>query len=193
MNGKPKYHHGVHRIPYSTVPIGAPFIDAEFGGVFLKATERPQAICIESDSAYSIGGHAEFKHSDLVYLCTRTSEGWVELHPIRELTRDETSLLLFFETQMVDYGGLLQGCRMNAGDHATANQWSDEKFIQFGRIASGDIKPDPQPRNHWVILSPAAWGVIHHKRRERADRKMAALTVIRNGFDNQNSFEANYL
>lgn len=35
-------------------------------------------------------------------------------------TRDEKSLLLYFETQAVDYGGTLEGVRMNADDFAIA-------------------------------------------------------------------------
>jgi hypothetical protein len=186
MNTNTKYPHGQNQIPFEDVPVGAPFIDAEFGGVWLKCGERidtVSAICIEDDSAYRIMDGCFFSPDATVYLCTRGKDGWVELFPAKELSRNETSLLLYFETQMVDNGGLLQSCRMNKDDFAIAKRWNDEKFIQFGRILWADIKPSDQPRDHWVVLSEAASAACNHERRARADRKMSTITVARIGID----------
>ena len=37
-------------------------------------------------------------------------------------TNDEKSLLLYFETQAVDYGGLIESARMNDADFAKAKE-----------------------------------------------------------------------
>jgi hypothetical protein len=56
-----------------------------------------------------------------------------------KLTRAEMSLLLYLETQAVDYGGRLEGARMNADDLATAKRWNKRGYVLFGRIAANDI------------------------------------------------------
>ena len=60
---------------------------------------------------------------------------------ISSMNNHEKTLLLFFECAAVDYGGLLQGLRMNTEDHETARRWNDSGFIQYGKIHSNDIKP----------------------------------------------------
>ena len=88
-------------------------------------------------------------------------------------TRDEKSLLLYFETQAVDYGGTLEGVRMNADDFAIAKRWNE---AGFGRIAFHDIKKHSGvARDHWCVLSEEAWKLAH------AERVMAALKVERKG------------
>ena len=101
-------------------------------------------------------------------------------------TRDEESLLLYFETQCVDYGGTLESVRMNADDFEIAKRWREAGFIQFGRIAFKDIKRrGGESRNYWVVLSDEAWKLAHTARRERCDRAMSCLNVHRIGLDDQ--------
>ena len=97
-------------------------------------------------------------------------------------TRNEKSLLLYLETQATDYGGTLEGVRMNADDFALAKRWREAGFIQFGRIAFDDIKRhNGVARDHWVVLGEEAWRLAHAERRARCDRVMATLKVERKG------------
>ena len=101
-------------------------------------------------------------------------------------TRNEESLLLYFETQCVDYGGTLESVRMNSDDFDIAKRWREAGFIQFGRIAFKDIKQrNGASRSHWVVLSDEAWKLAHAARRARCDRAMSRLTVHRIGLDDQ--------
>src|SRR3990167_4301641 len=98
------------------------------------------------------------------------------------MTKEEKNLLLYMETQAVDYGGKLQSVRMNADDFAIAKRWNDTKFVRFGRIAYHDIPQDGVngfPRNHWCVLSDEAWMAAHAERRARCERVMARLAVQR--------------
>jgi len=98
-------------------------------------------------------------------------------------TKDEKSLLLFFETQAVDYGGTLEGVRMNTDDFALARRWNETGFVHFGRIAFHDIKKNAGiARDHWCFLSEEAWGIAHAERRARCERLMTKLTVDRKGY-----------
>jgi len=99
-------------------------------------------------------------------------------------TRDEKNLLLYFETQAVDYGGTLESVRMNADDFALAKRWREAGFVQFGRIAFNDIKRHSGvARDHWVVLSEEAWALAHAERRARCERVMATLKVERKGLE----------
>lgn len=96
-------------------------------------------------------------------------------------TRDEKSLLLYFETQSVDYGGKLEGRRMNSDDFAIAKRWNEAGFVRFGRITSCDLKKSV--RDHWCVLSDDAWKLAHAERRARCDRSMAKISEQRIGLD----------
>jgi hypothetical protein len=100
-----------------------------------------------------------------------------------DLTTEESRLLLYMETQAVDYGGLLQSVRMNSDDFAIAARWNESGFVQFGRIAANDITPtgNNYPRTHWCLLSDAAWEVVYAVRRARCKTKMDGLEVQRVG------------
>jgi hypothetical protein len=101
-----------------------------------------------------------------------------------ELTRNELSLLLYFETQATDYGGTLESCRMNADDMQIARRWNETGFVQFGRIAFNDIKEHGGThRTHWCVLSDAAWVRAHAERRARCERLMTKLKVERKGLE----------
>lgn len=99
-----------------------------------------------------------------------------------DMTRNEKNLLLFFETQAVDYGGTLEGVRMNADDFAIAQRWREAGFVHFGRIAFSDIKKyNGVARDHWCVLSDEAWLIAHAERRARAERVIETLKVERKG------------
>jgi hypothetical protein len=87
------------------------------------------------------------------------------------MSREEKSLLLFFETCEVDYGGLVKSECMNADDFEIADRWNDAGYVRFGRVKANDIqKGVPYPRNRWCALSESAWADAHALRRERAKR-----------------------
>ena len=74
-------------------------------------------------------------------------------------TRNEKNLLLYFETQAVDYGGTLESVRMNADDFAIAKRWNEAGFVHFGRIAFHDIKRhNGVARDHWCVLRARSGG-----------------------------------
>lgn len=101
-------------------------------------------------------------------------------------SREEKSLLLYFETQAVDYGGTLESVRMNADDFAIAKRWNESGFVSFGRIAFHDIKKNAGvARDHWCVLSREAWQLAHAERIARCERVMATLKVERKGLEIQ--------
>lgn len=100
------------------------------------------------------------------------------------ITHAEKSLLLYFESQATDYGGTLQGVRMNTEDFLLARKWREAGFVQFGRIAFDDIKRDGGvARDYWVVLSEEAWQLAHAERRARCDRLADRLKVQRIGLE----------
>ena len=90
------------------------------------------------------------------------------------MTSDERSLLLFFETQAVDYGGLIDiKKRMNKEDFDIAKKWNDEGFVKFGRIKFHSILKS----THWCELSDEAWSLAHAERKARCTRIMSRQTI----------------
>lgn len=90
-----------------------------------------------------------------------------------EWNKKQISLLVFFETCAVDYGGKTQGCRMNSEDHAIAKDMVAEGLITFGRLPFAYIESQNNSRTpftHFVTLSEEAWQLAHRFRRERATR-----------------------
>jgi len=86
------------------------------------------------------------------------------------MTKDEKSLLLFFETQAVDYGGKINDTRhMNKEDFEIAEQWNREGFIKFGRIRFHSIVKDSYS-TRWCELSDEAWILAHAERKARYKR-----------------------
>lgn len=100
------------------------------------------------------------------------------------MNKDERSLLLYFETAAVDYGGKVDVRRLNGSDMEIAKNWNEIGFIRFGRIAADDIQKYSQCLfSHWCVLSEFAWADAHAERRARNVRVEKTLTVHRNGFD----------
>ena len=89
----------------------------------------------------------------------------------KEMTKEEKSLLLFLETQAVDYWGKVDIRHMNEDDMNIAERWNKEGFIKFGRICYKDIKPAGiRVSTHWVNLSEKAMNAAHDERKARAVR-----------------------
>jgi hypothetical protein len=88
-----------------------------------------------------------------------------------EMTKEEKSLLLFLETQAVDYWGKVDIRHMNEDDMNIAERWNKEGFVKFGRICYKDIKPaGVKVSTHWVNLSDKAWRAAGDERKARAIR-----------------------
>jgi len=105
---------------------------------------------------------------------------------IENMSKDERSLLLYFECQAVDYGGKIDARRMNSIDFEIAKEWDSTGFVRFGRIYSGHIQKLPSNVfDHWVVLSEAAWTEAHRERRARNVRVESKLNVLRNGYDEE--------
>lgn len=85
---------------------------------------------------------------------------------LKEMSRGGRSLLLYLEARAVDFGHV-DGTKMNAEDFGIVKKWSEEGFVQFGRIASEHIT---KGRHYWVVLSEEAWKLAHEERRTRAKR-----------------------
>jgi hypothetical protein len=58
---------------------------------------------------------------------------------IENMTKDEKSLLLFFETCCVDQSGMVDTRHMNAEDIEIAGLWTDREFVFFERITFKDL------------------------------------------------------
>lgn len=87
------------------------------------------------------------------------------------MTKDELSLLIFLETCHVDLGGPVDVRRMNADDLSIAKRWTEENFIDFGRLYSGDLEAY-RPKSHYVILSDKALDLAHAERKARGARML---------------------
>jgi len=83
---------------------------------------------------------------------------------LAEMSRDERSLLIFFETCLVDYCGRVNAQRMNQMDQEIADRWTEEGFIKFGRIASDYHNGQGA---HWVEFTGEAWKLAHAERHAR--------------------------
>lgn len=89
------------------------------------------------------------------------------------MTKDEKSLLVFFETRVVDYSGGVNTQYMNPTDMEIAKKWNESGFCKFGRISSEFISgdaPKVQRGTHWCKLSDDAFETAHKLRKLRADR-----------------------
>lgn len=95
-----------------------------------------------------------------------------------EFDRREQSLLLYFETRLVDYVGRVASVQMNGDDMEIAKKLEEEGLLQFGRLTMAAIDSFrghslTQRYTHWVRFSPEAWTIVHQLRRERSDKMLA--------------------
>ena len=90
---------------------------------------------------------------------------------LSQMTKDERSLLLYFETQSVDHTGKVDPRRMDIHDTAIAKRWNESGFVRFGRLASECItRGFGNYFNYWCELSEEAWELAHEERRARHKR-----------------------
>lgn len=98
------------------------------------------------------------------------TESEVNVEPlVRQLSKNEISLLLYLETCLVDQAGRVGMPQMNQDDIDIAKQWTVEGFIDFGRIKMADIYPGSN-RTHYVNFTDEAWTLAHHHRRVRGEK-----------------------
>lgn len=103
------------------------------------------------------------------------------------MTKDERSLLLFFETCAVDQRGGVDGRRINDADREIAQRWNECGFVLFGRMSFKDVSRLHKinvVRTDWCELSDEAWKLAHEERRARAarmakDRKYKKTSEVR--------------
>lgn len=86
---------------------------------------------------------------------------------LEEMTKEERSLLLYFEARLVDRAGTVDHRNLNATDMMIAKQWGAARFIEFGRLRLESCKNDA---THWVRFTDAAWILAQCERRRRAER-----------------------
>jgi hypothetical protein len=89
------------------------------------------------------------------------------MYKLSDMSKDERSLLLFFETCWVDYGGLVDVRHMNESDMNIAKKWSEEGFLYFGRVLSKLIN---NHNTHFVIIPDDTVRMAHEERMNRAIR-----------------------
>ncbi|WP_236027618.1 MULTISPECIES: hypothetical protein [Burkholderia] len=84
------------------------------------------------------------------------------------LSRDEYSLLLYAETVCVEYGGLLEGARMNAADMGALERFKADGILNYGRVPGRLLGTFTRGVSHWCDLTDAGWELAHKLRRARA-------------------------
>ena len=94
------------------------------------------------------------------------------------MSKDQQSLLMYFETCLVDHYGRLEGQRMNSLDIKIAEAFNKNGLIKFGRLSMEAIqrlRGDPRGTiyTHYVRFTDKAWELAHKFRRERSERMLA--------------------
>lgn len=84
------------------------------------------------------------------------------------ITRDQRSILLYAEACAVDYGGLLEGIRMNKDDHAALAELAAAGILTHGRIPGKMLGTFQRNVTNWCDLTEAGWALAHQLRRARA-------------------------
>lgn len=90
-----------------------------------------------------------------------------------ERSKDFFSLVLFLETQMVDYGGTVATAHMNSDDFGIAAEMEEEGLITFKRLHSSyafDKKKNLRHVTYRVEFNEKMWEIAHKERRDRAER-----------------------
>lgn len=96
---------------------------------------------------------------------------------INKLTKDEKSLLLYFEDCLVNQSGFVVAAHMNEIDFDIAKKWNDEKFISFQRIPFHQMEKKPMSNTHWVRFTEDAWTIAQQLRKERSERIIRHVKV----------------
>ena len=106
-----------------------------------------------------------------VAICHKTHLSRRTLKRRINMNKDEKSLLLYFETCVVDQSGRVNTLKMNKIDCDIAEKWDKEGFISYGRICFKDcIASRTKKLTHFVQLSDKAINMAHQIRKERAAR-----------------------
>lgn len=88
-----------------------------------------------------------------------------------QMTKDERTCLLYLETCAVDYGGLVQGARMNKADHDACERFAELGLATLYRVPSRLFTTQSgQVQNHFVIMTDAGFALAHKLRRQRSER-----------------------
>lgn len=93
-------------------------------------------------------------------------------YTLETMTKNARSLLLYFETRLVDNDGKVAGCRMNDDDHDIAKRMVFNKLIEFGRLPFKLIKSSIFGDTHMVRFSEKAWELAHAERKTRSKRTL---------------------
>lgn len=97
------------------------------------------------------------------------------LTTVENLDRDQRSIVLYAESVCVDNGGLLEGQRMNATDHANLDLLQTHGFLRWGRIPFAVLDARPahftSRPTHWVVLTEEGWALAHAARRQRSKQR----------------------
>jgi len=89
------------------------------------------------------------------------------------LTRESKSLLLYFETCMVDSRGMVEALKISAEDMERAEKLVEQGFIEFGRLPGSFVFNQANSKyTHYVNLTEAGWDTAHYLREERAKRNL---------------------
>lgn len=90
---------------------------------------------------------------------------------IDTLSKSERGILLYAETCLVDFGGLLEGRRMNNADIDALKKFQQAGVLEFGRIplkTLGMLMKAGREPTYWVTFNDASWALAHALRRHRA-------------------------
>ncbi len=86
------------------------------------------------------------------------------------MSKDEHSLLLFFNTSCVEYGGIFDPLHMNREDMEIMKRWTLDGFIESGRLTMESIDKLTTKKTMWVKLSHRAWELADQERFQRYNR-----------------------
>lgn len=88
-----------------------------------------------------------------------------------KLTKDERSLLLFFEDMAVNkFGWIDNPQKMNDTDLKIAVSWNMQGFVSFKRATKRGSDGEIIQATYALVLSPEAWEMASRLRKERAER-----------------------
>lgn len=90
---------------------------------------------------------------------------------IDNATRDQQSLMLYFETTLVEHGGTVESIRMNQADHENVPQLIAAGLVEkFERVPAKLLGSFHRGITHTVDFTEAGWSFAHALRRARAAR-----------------------
>ena len=84
------------------------------------------------------------------------------------MNKNEKSLLLYFESCLVEKRGRVNLEHMNDGDTDIMKKWTAEGFISTGRIRVDEYMQTSG--SMWVEFSDEAWILAHEERKDRSKR-----------------------